>query len=109
MRDFAYQSYTESDKINFFYNKIEHKYQMALDTSYKGDFMSNTLEEATELIENLAASNANHCLYYDIRTRFSVSNKAIEDVTAKVDIILKVLRRILNLVEYQDHQEFVDN
>lgn len=35
---------------------------MTLDTASRGEFFSNTLKEATELIENLAAHNANHCL-----------------------------------------------
>lgn len=31
--------------------------------------MSNTLEEATELVENLVASNVNHYLDYDRKPR----------------------------------------
>lgn len=42
---------------------------MALDISSRGDFMSNMLEEASELVGNLATSNANHCPLYDRRWR----------------------------------------
>lgn len=70
--------------------------------------MRNTLEEATEMIENLPASNANHCPDYDRRSRAVGHNKAIEDLTAKVDMLLKGQRRTVNMVEDQDQQEFVD-
>lgn len=53
--------------MNIFYNGTDSKFHMALDTSNMSYFMSNTLEEATEFVENLAKSNANHCLDYDKR------------------------------------------
>lgn len=78
--------------MNFFYNGIESNYQMALDTTSRGDFMSNTLEEETEIVENLAASNANHCPNYDRRSKVAGNSKAIEKLNAKIDMILKAQR-----------------
>ena len=71
--------------MNFFYNGVEMKYQMAMDTASRGDFMSNTVEEAMKLIENLAASDSNRSSDYDRRVNpTQVSDKIIEELIAKV-------------------------
>lgn len=72
---------------------------MALDTTSKGDFMSNKLEEATELVQNLAANNANHCPNYDKRSKGTPNTKAIEELNAKMDLILKVQQRSMNMCD----------
>ncbi|KAL1197950.1 hypothetical protein V5N11_013638 [Cardamine amara subsp. amara] len=94
--------------MNFFYNGIEKKYQMALDTESRGDVMSNTLEEATELIEILALSNANIFPDYDQRIKASASDREMEDLTAKVDMLLKARRRPLNVIENHAYYDEVD-
>ncbi|KAL1220399.1 hypothetical protein V5N11_006022 [Cardamine amara subsp. amara] len=82
---------------------------MALDTASRGDFMSNTLEEAMELIENLAARNSNSCADYDKRVNPTpTSNKAMEELTTKVDMLLKAQKRALNFLEnneFDDEEE----
>ncbi|KAL1222314.1 hypothetical protein V5N11_012781 [Cardamine amara subsp. amara] len=79
---------------------------MVLDTASRGDFLSNTLEEAMELIENLAASNSNRYPDYDRRVnRTPTSNKAIEDLTAKVDMLFKAQKRAVNFLENNDFDD----
>ena len=85
------------------------KYQMAMDTASRGDFMSNTLEEAMELIENLAVSNSNRSSDYDRRVNPTrVSDKIIEELNAKVDILMRAQKRSVNLLESDEFNDEED-
>ncbi|KAL1223741.1 hypothetical protein V5N11_029788 [Cardamine amara subsp. amara] len=108
LMDCPTQSYMESDMMNFLYNGIEQKYQMALDTARIGDFISNTLEEATELIENFAASNVSCCPDYCRRIKTLMRNKEMEDLTAKVAMLLKAQRRSVYMIEDHEYEDEVD-
>ncbi|XP_010468765.1 PREDICTED: uncharacterized protein LOC104748884 [Camelina sativa] len=100
LRDCPHHGYTQENLMNIFYGGIEQKYQMALDTASKGDFSTNTANEANALIENLAASNSNHGTDYDRTVRVnSVETDAIKDLTAKVNLLLKRDHQSVNLCE----------
>ncbi|XP_010468672.1 PREDICTED: uncharacterized protein LOC104748776 [Camelina sativa] len=75
---------------------------MALDSTSKGDFSTNTANEANALIENLAASNSNHGTDYD-RTVWvnAVETDAIKDLTAKGNLLLKRDHQVVNMCEEQ--------
>lgn len=62
---------------------------MIFDIANKDEFMSNKLKEATELVANLVTSNYNHFPEYDRRSRGAGNNKAIKDLSAQIDMILK--------------------
>ncbi|XP_010468705.1 PREDICTED: uncharacterized protein LOC104748816 [Camelina sativa] len=75
---------------------------MALDTASRGDFSTNTANEANLLIENLAASNSNHGTEYDRSVRVNaVETDAIKDLTAKVNLLLKRDHQGVNMCEEQ--------
>ncbi|XP_019100934.1 PREDICTED: uncharacterized protein LOC104789646 [Camelina sativa] len=102
LRDCPHHGYTQENLMNIFYGGIEQKYQMALDTASKGDFSTNTANEANALIENLAASNSNHGTDYDRTVRVnSVDTDAIKDLTAKVNLLLKRDHQGVNSCEEQ--------
>ncbi|XP_010462887.1 PREDICTED: uncharacterized protein LOC104743516 [Camelina sativa] len=100
LRDCPHHGYTQENLMNVFYGGIEQKYQMALDTASKGDFSTNTANEANALIENLVASNSNHGTDYDWTVRVNaVETDAIKDLTAKVNLLLKKDQQNVNLCE----------
>ena len=71
--------------------------------------MSNTLEEAMELIENLAASDSNRSFDYDRRVNpTQVSDKIIEELNAKVDILMRAQKRSVNLLESDEFKDEKD-
>lgn len=67
--------------------------------------MSNTLEQATELVQNLAASNANHFLDYAKRSRGTTNTKAMEELNDQLDMILKAQTRAMNMCKDMNYQE----
>ncbi|XP_010430883.1 PREDICTED: uncharacterized protein LOC104715140 [Camelina sativa] len=102
LRDCPHHGYTQENMTNIFYGGIEQKYQMALNTASKGDFSSNTANEANALIKNLGASNSNHDTDYDRTVRVnSVETDAIKDLRARVNLLLKRDNQSVNLCEEQ--------
>ncbi|XP_010436787.1 PREDICTED: uncharacterized protein LOC104720601 [Camelina sativa] len=102
LRDCPNHGYNQENLMNIFSGGIEQKYQMALDTAIKGDFSTNTANEANALIENLAASNSNHGTDYDRTVRVNaVETDAINDLTTKVNLLLKRDHQNVNLCEEQ--------
>ena len=72
-----------------FYRPIECKFQLSLDTTINGYFKTKSVEDATQLIENLAASN-NNCSDYDKSIRGNTSESAqIFELKTKVTQLLK--------------------
>ncbi|XP_010489385.1 PREDICTED: uncharacterized protein LOC104767061 [Camelina sativa] len=102
LRDCPHHGYSQENLMNIFYGGIEQRYQMALDTASKGDFSTNTANEANLLIENLAARNSNHGAEYDRSVRVNaVETDAIKDLTAKVNLLLKRDHQSVNMIEEQ--------
>ena len=85
------------------------KYQMAMDTASRGYFMSNMLEEAMKLIENLTASDSNRSSDYDRRVNPTwVSDKIIEELNAKVYILMRAEKKSVNLLESDEFNDEED-
>ena len=84
---------------------------MALDTASNEEFMTKTETEATELIENLAASNSNHNVDYDRSNRGGGGeSKQLAELSAKVEQLLRRDKKSVNFCEDSSkgmvHQEF---
>ncbi|KAG7559335.1 hypothetical protein ISN45_Aa05g009320 [Arabidopsis thaliana x Arabidopsis arenosa] len=110
-RECPHHGYPYATLINTFYRGVNKEYKMALDTSSNGDFMTKTEEKATELIENMAASNSSHNVDYDRSYRGGGGeSKQIAELTAKVEQLLKRDQRAVNCCEDSGkgpvHQEF---
>ncbi|CAA7028207.1 unnamed protein product [Microthlaspi erraticum] len=56
-RECPHHGFTEIALLNFFYQGVDEKFKMALNTASQGDFMTNTISQANILIDNLAASS----------------------------------------------------
>lgn len=92
--------------MSFFYIGIEWKFQMVIDTSNRDDFMSNTLEEASQLIENLSASNWIIAMIM-VGNQEGLQVVRFDELNAKMNFILKVQQKNVNLSEDQTYQECV--
>lgn len=69
---------------------------MALDTTSKGKFATNTVREANILIENLASRNRNHCPDYDRSqtvTVHSVDTDTVKELQEQVAYLMKTTTR----------------
>ncbi|CAA7041009.1 unnamed protein product [Microthlaspi erraticum] len=81
----------EGNLWNIFYNGIDHKYKLSLDTASNGNFMTKSVPEAKLLIENLAASDANACPDYNrsVKTTSSSESAQISELRNMVSQLLK--------------------
>ncbi|XP_013601173.1 PREDICTED: uncharacterized protein LOC106308564 [Brassica oleracea var. oleracea] len=68
-----------------FYDGVSYEFRNTLDSSSNGDFMTQTTPGAFALIENMASSSQNKNKEHDR----SKSVNSIDDLTAKVDQLLK--------------------
>lgn len=90
LRDCPHHGFSDTNLMNIFYNGVEWQYQMALGTTSRGDFSTNTAAEANTLINNLAASNSNHYPEYDrVHHVKSVASQTFEELNTKVDQLLR--------------------
>ncbi|CAA7030794.1 unnamed protein product [Microthlaspi erraticum] len=83
--------FSEGNLWNIFYNGIDHKYKLSLDTASNGNFMTKSVPEAKLLIENLAASDANACPDYNrsVKTTSSSESAQISELRNMVSQLLK--------------------
>ncbi|CAA7023194.1 unnamed protein product [Microthlaspi erraticum] len=83
--------FSEGNLWNIFYNGIDHKYKLSLDTKSNGNFMTKSVPEAKLLIENLAASDANACPDYNrgVKTTSSSESTQISELRNMVSQLLK--------------------
>ncbi|CAA7040033.1 unnamed protein product [Microthlaspi erraticum] len=82
----------EGNLWKIFYNGIDHKYKLSLDTASNGNFMTKSVQEAKLLIENLAVSDANACPDYNrsVKTTSPLSESAqISELKNIVSQLLK--------------------
>ncbi|CAA7030139.1 unnamed protein product [Microthlaspi erraticum] len=70
--------FSEGNLWNIFYNGIDHKYKLSLDTASNGNFMTKSVPEAKLLIENLAASDANACPDYNRSVKTTSSSESAQ-------------------------------
>ncbi|KAG7532294.1 F-box domain [Arabidopsis thaliana x Arabidopsis arenosa] len=108
-----HHGFTQESLMTTFYGGIDTQYQMALDTASKGDFSTNTVVQATSLIENLARSNSDHAPEYDRSLKVkAVENDALKDLTQKVNLLLareqQTIKALEETFDEDDDQEEVN-
>ena len=76
------------------------QYQMALDASSNGNFNTRNPEEAVKVIENLASSNSTKNTDFERKRSATIlGNDQMDEVKAKLDSVLKLLRKQVSFVE----------
>ncbi|CAA7018816.1 unnamed protein product [Microthlaspi erraticum] len=107
-RECPHHGYSDEQILSIFYDGVNWDYRNALNAASNGDFMTKSKEGAFELIENLAASSSNKNAEYD-RTVSTVSVKGssadakkIEELTAKVNLLMKAQQKSVHFVDEND-------
>lgn len=113
VKDCPHHVFTQESLMTTFYGGIDTQYQMALDTASKGDFSTNTVVQATSLIENLARSNSDHAPEYDRSLKVkAVETDALKDLTQKVKLLLareqQTIKALEETFDEDDDQEEVN-
>ncbi|KAL1192833.1 hypothetical protein V5N11_003388 [Cardamine amara subsp. amara] len=86
--------------MGIFYDGVEWDYRNALNAASNVDFMTKTKEGAFELIENLASSSKNKSPEYERSRKVnSVDTQKIDELTAKVNLLLRGNQKSVHLVD----------
>ncbi|KAL1220241.1 hypothetical protein V5N11_008260 [Cardamine amara subsp. amara] len=99
-RECPHHGFTDENLLGIFYDGVDWDYRNALNAASNGDFMTKTKEGAYELIENLAASSNSKSQEYDRSKKTSnMDNQKIDELTAKVNLLLKGNQRTVHFVD----------
>ncbi|KAL1204105.1 hypothetical protein V5N11_026603 [Cardamine amara subsp. amara] len=96
----SFNQHSDEQILGIFYDGVEWDYRNALNAASNGDFMTKTKECAFELIENLASSSKNKSQEYDRSRKVnSVDSQKIDELTAKVNLLLRGNQKSVHLVD----------
>ncbi|XP_013607682.1 PREDICTED: uncharacterized protein LOC106314341 [Brassica oleracea var. oleracea] len=85
-----HHGFDDDHVLGIFYDGVEWEFRNALNAASNGDFMTQTTEGAHALIENMAASLSNKNEETDRSKKVnSMDTRKIDDLAAKVDLLLK--------------------
>ncbi|KAL1189295.1 hypothetical protein V5N11_014299 [Cardamine amara subsp. amara] len=99
-RECPHHGFTYENLLGIFYDGVDWDYRNALNAASNGDFMTKTKEGAYELIENLAASSNSKSKEYDISKKTGgMDTQKIDELTAKVNLLLKGNQRTVHFVD----------
>ncbi|XP_013628280.1 PREDICTED: uncharacterized protein LOC106334530 [Brassica oleracea var. oleracea] len=90
LRECPHHGFDDDHVLGIFYDGVEWEFRNALHAASNGDFMTQTTEGAHALLENMAASSSNKNEETDRSKKVnSMDTKKIDDLAAKVDLLLK--------------------
>ncbi|KAL1225343.1 hypothetical protein V5N11_009002 [Cardamine amara subsp. amara] len=99
-RECPHHGFKDEQILGIFYDGVEWDYRNALNAASNGDFMTKTKDGAFELIENLASSSKNKSPEYDRSRKVnSVDTQKIDELTAKVNLLLRGNQKSVHLVD----------